>query len=404
MSRVVFINVSAAGHVIPTFGLVKELLHQGEEVIYYEISKFQSEIEAFGAAFRAYPEIPDDTFPSLDDNDFTVVPVLTWTARQMLPWLLESLRIDKPDYIIHDSLCLWGKIAAQLLNIPAVNSIATAAFNHRSLYECSIIAPQLPVWLSEESLNVKSFFHYERELRETYNIPHFDFIDVFTNVEPLNICYLPRELQPYVEKFDHTFHFVGPCDPVRTMEFDFPMEQLWAEKLILISFGNIHDPGYEFYQNCIEAFKELDVQVLMVISSFTEIEQLGNIPSNFIVRRTGTVPQLKILERTSLFIMHGAGGGTREAVWYSVPMIAVPQTYEQYIISLQIEAQGAGICLKPEVVNAELLQKTSLKILNDSSFQANSARLGDACRTAGGTDRAVREIFQYLGKSDPVLG
>ena len=99
--------------------------------------------------------------------------------------------------------------------------------------------------------------------------------------------------------------------------------------------------------------------------------------------------------------MHGAGGGTREAVWYSVPMIAIPQTYEQYIISLQIEAQGVGICLKPEVVNAELLRQTALKILEDSSFQVNSNRLGNTCRTeAGGTKRAVNEIFKYVGKLD----
>lgn len=401
MSRVVFLNVSAAGHVIPTFGLVRELLRQGEEVIYYEISKFQSEIEALGATFRAYPELKDDTLPELDPDEFPLVPVMTWTAREMLPWVLESIRADKPDYIIHDSLCLWGKIAAQLLNILAVNSISTAAFNRQSLSECSILSPKLPLLLSEESVNVKYFLQYERELRQNYNIPQLDFIDVFTNLEPVNICYLPREVQPYVEKFDRTFHFVGPCDPVRAFEFDFSIEQLSANKLILISFGTFDDPGIEFYQNCIEAFKDFDAQVLMVISNFTDIGQLGNVPANFIVQRTGTIPQLKVLEHTSLFIMHGAGGGTREAVWYSVPMIAIPQTYEQYIISLQIEAQGVGICLKPEVVNTELLRQTALKILEDSSFQANINRLGKTCRTeAGGTKRAVNEIFKYVGKLD----
>lgn len=401
MSRVIFFNVSAAGHVIPTFGLVAELLRQEEEVIYYEAPKFQSEIEAFGATFRAYPELKDDLLPELDPNGFPLVPVITWTAKEMLPWVLESIQADKPDYIIHDSLCLWGKIAAQLLNIPAVNSIATAAFTHQSLSECPILGSKLPALLSEKSVNAKYFLQYERELREIYDVPQFDFIEVFTNPEPVNICYLPHELQPYVEKFDRTFHFVGLCDPVRAIEFDFSIEQLSVNKLILISFGNIHDPGIEFYQNCIEAFKDLDVQVLMVISSFTNLEELGNIPANFIVQKTGTIPQLKVLERTSLFIMHGAGGGTREAAWYSIPTIAIPQTYEQYIISLQIEAQGAGICLKPEVVNSELLQQTALKILEDSSFQTNCNRIGNACRTtAGGTSRAVSEIFKYVGKSN----
>lgn len=33
MSRVVFFNVSAPGHIIPTLGLVKELIARGEEVM-----------------------------------------------------------------------------------------------------------------------------------------------------------------------------------------------------------------------------------------------------------------------------------------------------------------------------------------------------------------------------------
>jgi MGT family glycosyltransferase len=221
-------------------------------------------------------------------------------------------------------------------------------------------------------------------------------IDVFTNPEPLNICYLPRELQPYVDKFDQSFHFVGSCNPVRAMEYDFPMEQLQKDKLILISFGTVHDPGLAFYKSCIEAFRSIDAQVFMVLSPTTDPAQLGDVPPNFIIRPTGTVPQLKILERTSLFIMHGAGGGTREGVWYSVPMIAIPQTYEQEIISRRIEEQGAGIMILPEKVNPEHLRQVAQQILNDKSFRENSGRLGDGCRAAGGAKRAVDEILRYV--------
>ena len=94
--------------------------------------------------------------------------------------------------------------------------------------------------------------------------------------------------------------------------------------------------------------------------------------------------------------MHGAAGGTREAVWYSVPMIAVPQTYEQEIISRRIEQQGAGILMMLEDVTVENLQQTAQRIFDDSSFRVNSGRLGDACRAAGGVKRAVDEIWRYV--------
>jgi MGT family glycosyltransferase len=134
----------------------------------------------------------------------------------------------------------------------------------------------------------------------------------------------------------------------------------------------------------------------MILSPAMDVTLLGDIPDNFIIRPTGTVPQLKILERASLFIMHGGGGGTREAVWYAVPMIAVPQTYEQEIISRRIQEQGAGIMMMLEDVTVENLQQTAQQIVDDSSFGVNSGLLGDACRAAGGVERAVNEIWQYV--------
>jgi UDP-N-acetylglucosamine:LPS N-acetylglucosamine transferase len=98
---------------------------------------------------------------------------------------------------------------------------------------------------------------------------------------------------------------------------------------------------------------------------------------------------------TIILIWH-AKYARAEAVWYSVPMIAVPQTYEQEIISHRIHKQGAGIMILPEEVTAERLQKTAQKILSDRSFVVNSARLGNACRAAGGAKRAVDEILRYV--------
>ena len=208
MARVIFMNVSAAGHVIPTLGLMVELIQRGEEVIYYEIPPFREEIESLGATFRCYPQVNPQTAPP-SENEMSLIPSLTWYAYQMLPTLLESVRAEKPDYIIHDSLCLWGRLVAQLLNIPAVNSIATSAFTPESFYECPWLRKKLPGFLREAAVGMKYYRRYQRELRGTYDVPPIKFVDTFTNIEPLNICYLPPELQPYRDKFDRRFLFVG---------------------------------------------------------------------------------------------------------------------------------------------------------------------------------------------------
>jgi MGT family glycosyltransferase len=395
MSRVVFLNISAPGHVNPTLGLVVELINRGEEVTYYENPYFQKEIEALGASFRSNPPLKEVVRSQYND-EFSIIPALTWTAAEMLPSLIELIREQKPDYIIHDSLCLWGRLIAQILNIPAVNSIATAAFCPRMIDESPELRKKTQEVTSEESFNMKEFRKYERVLIQTYGIPPLTPLETFTNPEPLNICYLPRELQPYADKFDESFHFVGPCNPIRAIDFDFPMDQLCSGKLILISFGTAHDPGIEFYKICLEIFRDIDAQVLLVLSPTTDRALLGDIPPNFIIKPTGTIPQLKILEHTSLFITHGAGGGAREGVWYGVPMIAIPQTYEQQLISRRIQQEGAGIMILPNEVNPKRLSQAAQQILNNESFRANSGRIGNACRTAGGAKRAADEIMRYI--------
>jgi hypothetical protein len=34
---------------------------------------------------------------------------------------LIDIRSENPDYIIHDSMCIWGKYISKILNIPAVS-------------------------------------------------------------------------------------------------------------------------------------------------------------------------------------------------------------------------------------------------------------------------------------------
>ena len=48
MSRVVFIGLSADGHINPTLSIVKELMLRGEEVIYIVSNKYKDLITAVG--------------------------------------------------------------------------------------------------------------------------------------------------------------------------------------------------------------------------------------------------------------------------------------------------------------------------------------------------------------------
>ena len=58
MAKGVFMNVCGGGHIIATYGMVAELVRRGDDIVYFETERYRGEIEALGASFRAYPDVP----------------------------------------------------------------------------------------------------------------------------------------------------------------------------------------------------------------------------------------------------------------------------------------------------------------------------------------------------------
>lgn len=408
MGTAVFLNVSGGGHVIATYGLVGELVRRGERVVYYEAPHFRADLEALGAEFRETPPFRPYAGP-LTRNGFhhelDLAPILTWWAMEWIPQLLEPIRALEPDYIVHDSLCVWGKTIARLLRIPAVCSVHTPAFNWRLALSSGRYWRDMPSMFRMSFRTLQGFRSIERQFRRTYGLPRTSFMDTLTNRQPVNICHTPRELQPHDHLLDDTYHFIGSVHTRPTQgRSTFPMDRL-REPLIYIGFGTICDPGPAFFRTCIEAFRGLDYQVVMILSASTTRVDLGEIPDNFIVwslAHDGMAPQLDILPRASLFVMNGGMGGAREAAWNGVPMIAVGTTFETYTISERIEQQGAGVHLLP-TVSADALRSAALNVLSSPSYAAQSVRIGTACRNAGGAKRGADVILDYVKGRQPAV-
>ena len=66
--------------------------------------------------------------------------------------------------------------------------------------------------------------------------------------------------------------------------------------------GTILNKQFDLYQKCFTALKDLDVKVVLNIGRKLTVEQLGNVPDNFIIRNY--VPQLDVLRQTDVFISH----------------------------------------------------------------------------------------------------
>lgn len=400
MGTGVFLNVSGGGHVIATYGLVGELVRRGERIVYYEAPHFRDDLEALGAEFRPTPPFEHYTGPLTRDrfhHELDLAPILTWWALEWIPKLLDPIRKLQPDYIVHDSLSLWGRAIAHILGIPGICSIHTPAFSWGFALRSGRFWRDMPSIGPRSFRTMQGFRATERRLRRTYGLPRTSYMDTLTNRQAVNLCHTPRELQPFDHVFDDSYHFIGSVHTRPTQaRTTFPMERV-REPLIYVGFGTICDPGPAFFRKCLAAFGGLDYQVVMILSASTRRSDLGEIPGNFIVwslAEDGMAPQLDILQRASLFVMNGGMGGAREAAWHGVPMLALGTTFETYSISDRIEQQGAGIHVRPSV-SAEELRAAALKVIAEPSYKTHSARIGEACRTAGGAARGVDLILAH---------
>lgn len=97
------------------------------------------------------------------------------------------------------------------------------------------------------------------------------------------------------------------------------------------------------------------------------------------------VPQLDLLSQASVFITHTGMGGTGEAIYYGVPMIAIPQMEEQSITTRQIEKTGIGVAfLDKSAITSASLKEAIEKLLNDTSYRRTAKEfsqgiLGQCC-------------------------
>lgn len=393
MSRISFLNVPTSGHVYPTYAVVRELARRGHEVIYYLTEAYRQPVEATGARFRAYDEnIPDSYF---DDRglDGSSPPragaELLRTTQLVLPRLLEALQADKPDLIIHDSMCPWGWMAAKILDIRSVSSSSLMSLSPSILLRSGAM-PTLLLHTIQHLPHLFRFQQTRRKITREYRVRPPGFPDVLLSTGTITVSYTSAMFQPGASGLDGSIKFVGPSIEPRADSSGFPFDHLDGRPLVYISLGTVINRNLDFYQQCLQAFDQADLQVVMSIGKRTEISALGSIPANFIVRQF--VPQLDILQRTAVFITHSGMNSVHEGLYYDVPLLLVPQQMEQRFVALRVEQLGAGLMLRDSTPSAAILRETAQRILKTPSFKQNAARLGESFRSAGGYKRAADEV------------
>ncbi|MBI2432925.1 MAG: glycosyl transferase family 1 [Candidatus Hydrogenedentes bacterium] len=393
MAKVLFFNIPSEGHTNPTLAYVAELVRRGEEVVYYSVPAFQRRIEATGARFRSYGEaLPRDPF-EVPPNLLMLGQWIMEDTQRIVQSLQEETRRERPDYVIHDALSVWGRILAYLLRRPAIASITTFAFATRHLLRTPGFGLDLLRMLPAGWPSLVNSRRLRRDLEQANDLPHDLLGRTFCNYAGLNIVFTSRLFQPCAEAFDERFKFVGPSIASRNGAPPFPYDWLDGRPLVYASLGTILTDHPEFYRTCMRVVSRMSVQAVLSTGRKLDRALLGPIPDNCHVAEY--LPQLDLLKRASAFVTHGGMNSVCEGLYYNVPLVVVPQTAEQAFVGRRVAALGAGRLLKSKHFSAYRLERALQRILFEHSYRRRAEEVGADLRAAGGCQQAAAETIKF---------
>ena len=395
--HIAFVSLGAFGHINPTLALVTELVKQGVRVTYFATEAFRNIIEPTGAKFVAVPswmaenDKHNDGEKKEDDGGVAAaVPFLFLNeAGAYIDTILDTLHDDKPDAIVHDFAGIAGTIAADNLNVP--NVMLYTSYPSNDSYSVAAGFESCP---ADHPLR-KAAAGIAAGYAEKYGCRVMTVKEIFDGHGDFNLVMMQKKLVPNYESFDDSFVFTGVQIGKRTAFGRWKAPDN-GKPLLYSSLGTAFNNWPEYYPILFDAVRDLDINVFAALGSI-DPASLKDIPANVEVGQM--VPQLDILSQASVFITHAGMGGTGEAIYYGVPMIAIPQMEEQAITARQIEKLGLGVAfLDKSAITSEALKTAIQKLLTEPSYKAAAEQFSADMKTLGGAKASAEALLHFLSK------
>ena len=365
--RILFINLPYHGHVIPTIGLVQELIKAGHQVTYLMPHDWEERIAESGAEFLGY-----ENNPKLDKQ----IRNAFFKAEEL---------IASFDLVLYEQFFFVGKHLAEKHGKKCVR-IFTALVTNKELMR-AFISSGGPMGIFRIPL-IGILWTQDCGKGLGIRLKCRNWLDeIVENPPDCNLVYTQPSFQPFAEDFpEEQFHFIGPSVYDRKEE-DFP---ILPKRVICISLGTILKGAEKFFRACVDAFQNENVTVVMSVGRSFDIAKLEKLPENFIVKNQ--IPQIAVLKQASLFITHGGMNSVSEAMVHGVPMVVIPFVSDQPVNARQVEKLGLGKVLDYKAVTADNLRDAAFAIMEDKQIQESLRKIQKEIAHALGNAGAVRII------------
>lgn len=379
MSHVAVCVPVGTGHVNPTLGVAAELVARGHRVSYAATAAHADRVADVGARLVPYRT----TIAGAEPPQFTArdmhhaAKVAFRETEYVLPQVLSGFRGDEPDLVLHDAtMAWWGRLAAVTWSVPVVAGWPNLVGNrHWSLNRYVRLNPMHPKMLL-------ALWRAHR-LARRHDLTVANLLQ--SSGADAQLVFLPRDFQYAGDTFGSPYVFVGPCLSERPSDGDWQPPP--GRDVVLISLGTAYHDRLHIFRTCVAAFGDTRWHVVLAIGDKLDPAELGAVPEHIEVHTA--VPQLKVLPHAVAFVSHAGMGSTMEALFFGVPIVAVPQMTEQQANADRIAELGLGVRLSPTEVNAERLRAAVDEVATSGRVAAKVRDMQSRVGAAGGAQAAV---------------
>ncbi len=170
------------------------------------------------------------------------------------------------------------------------------------------------------------------------------------------------------------------------------------KRLIYCSFGSmpeLHPNMQRFFETIVEAVRNLpQYQPVLKTGPNFGHEGFKNVPANVLLLKRA--PQLGILKRTSIFIMHGGLNGIKEALCYGVPMIVFPSAHDQPMNAARVAYHRLGVTGDMLTVTVDQARALIQKIEETDLYRQRANHFRDIIRHYEEAQVSVMVVEAFL--------
>jgi len=379
--KILMIGMPAHGHLNPTLFVAKELVKRGHRVTYLINQEFSHLVRETGAHVECYAD------PDFDRHNPGTFLGYNRPAYEL------GLHLGKDyDGILYSMVFFYGERLGRALGKPTIRMQPNFAMTKNLIKEQAKRSP-LTAFLTNKVIRPHVLNLMLGKAADPELTHHFD-------PEPagMELTFITKQFQPDGDDLDSSrWKFVGPMiEPSPDFQDKLPAEiDLITRPLVYVSLGTIFRENRRFYRTCVDAFGSIDATVILSIGATVDPASLGSIPGHIHwIKHVPLDTFLAILSRTSVFVTHCGINSTNSAFYFGVPMVAVPQESDQFIVAEKVSGLGCGRLLKR--VTAETLREAVLDVMHTPAYKANTVIQQAAVRKSGGVIQAADEIELFL--------